>query len=96
MVTLGGQVPAAGCRRAASGAPAATPTMYPASATPLCTASSALPVPAATPSSTRLPVITLPKTLPRARNEAASTAPVVSVSSTNSESLMDACERIMA
>src|SRR5438874_7059456 len=43
-----------------------------------------------------LPVITLLKTLPRARNEAASTAPVVSVSSTTSESLMDTCERIMA
>src|SRR5690349_25026026 len=41
------------------------------------------------------PVITLLKTLPRARNEAASTAPVVSVSSTTSESLMDTCERIM-
>ena len=41
-------------------------------------------------------MITLPNTLPRARNEAASTAPVVSVSSTNSESLMDACERIIA
>jgi len=40
-------------------------------------------------------VITLLKTLPSARNEAASTAPVVSVSSTTSESLMDTCERIM-
>ena len=43
-----------------------------------------------------LPVITLLKTLPRARNDVASTAPVVSVSSTTSESLMDTCERIMA
>ena len=43
-----------------------------------------------------LPVITLLNTLPRARNEVASTAPVVSVSSTTSESLMDTCERIMA
>src|SRR5262245_5173562 len=41
------------------------------------------------------PVITLLKTLPRARNEAASTAPVVSVSTTTSESLMDTCERVM-
>lgn len=43
-----------------------------------------------------LPVITLLKTLPRARNEVASTAPVVTVSTTTSESLMDTCERIMA
>jgi len=42
------------------------------------------------------PVTTLLKTLPRARNEVTSTAPVVSVSSTTSESLMDTCERIMA
>ena len=42
------------------------------------------------------PVTTLLKTLPRARNDVASTAPVVSVSSTTSESLMDTCERIMA
>lgn len=41
------------------------------------------------------PVITLLKTLPRARNETASTAPVVSVSTTTSESLMDTCERVM-
>jgi len=41
------------------------------------------------------PVTTLLKTLPRARKEAASTAPVVSVSSTTSESLTDTCERIM-
>jgi hypothetical protein len=43
-----------------------------------------------------LPVITLLNTLPRARNEVTSTAPVVSVSTTTSESLMDTCERIMA
>jgi len=36
-----------------------------------------------------LPVITLLKTLPRARKEAASTAPVVTVSNTTSESLVD-------
>ncbi len=42
------------------------------------------------------PVTTLLKTLPRARNEVTSTAPVVSVSSTTSESLVDTCERIMA
>ena len=42
------------------------------------------------------PVTTLLKTLPRARNDVASTAPVASVSSTTSESLMDTCERIMA
>jgi hypothetical protein len=41
------------------------------------------------------PVTTLLKMLPRARKEAASTAPVVSVSSTTSESLIDTCERIM-
>ena len=41
------------------------------------------------------PVTTLLKTLPRARNDVASTAPVVSVSSTTSESLVDTCERIM-
>ena len=35
------------------------------------------------------PVTTLLKTLPRARNEVTSTAPVVSVSSTTSESLVD-------
>ena len=39
---------------------------------------------------------TLLKTLPRARKEVTSTAPVVSVSTTTSESLMDTCERIMA
>jgi len=95
-VTLGGQAPAAGCRRPASGPPAITPATYPASATPLCTARPGLPVPAAAPSSTMSPVTTLLKTLPRARNEVTSTAPVVSVSSTTSESLMDMCERIMA
>ena len=42
------------------------------------------------------PVTTLLKTLPRARKEVTSTAPVVSVSSTTSESLMETCERIMA
>ena len=42
------------------------------------------------------PVTTLLKTLPRARKDVTSTAPVVSVSSTTSESLMDTCERIMA
>ena len=42
------------------------------------------------------PVITLLNMLPRARNEVTSTAPVVSVSTTTSESLMDTCERIMA
>jgi hypothetical protein len=42
------------------------------------------------------PVTTLLKTFPRARNDVASTAPVASVSSTTSESLMDTCERIMA
>jgi hypothetical protein len=42
------------------------------------------------------PVTTLLKTLPRARKEVTSTAPVVSVSSTTSESLVDTCERIMA
>jgi len=41
-------------------------------------------------------VTTLLKMLPRARNEVTSTAPVVSVSTTTSESLMDTCERIMA
>jgi len=45
---------------------------------------------AATPSSTKLPVITLPNTWPRARNEAASTAPEVIVSSTTSESRIGA------
>jgi hypothetical protein len=42
------------------------------------------------------PVTTLLKTLPRARKEVTSTAPVVTVSSTTSESLVDTCERIMA
>jgi len=41
-------------------------------------------------------VITLLNMLPRARKEVTSTAPVVSVSTTTSESLMDTCERIMA
>jgi hypothetical protein len=42
------------------------------------------------------PVTTLLNTLPRARKEVTSTAPVVSVSSTTRESLMETCERIMA
>ena len=43
-----------------------------------------------------LPVITLPNTLPSARNEVASTAPVVRVSSTTSKSRMGTWERLMA
>ncbi len=43
---------------------------------------------AATPSSTKFPVITLLNTLPRARNDTAFTAPAVTVSSTTRESRM--------
>ncbi len=74
----------------------ATPATYPASATPLRTASAGRAAPAATPSSTMLPVITLPNTLPSARNEVASTAPVVRVSSTTSKSRIGTWERLMA
>jgi hypothetical protein len=95
-VTLGGQVRLPPVRRAAMGAPIITPTEYPASATPLWTARADRPTPAAIPSKTRFPVITLPKTLPRARNEAASTAPVVAVSSTTNASRAVTCQRSMA
>jgi hypothetical protein len=110
-VTLGGQVltPCPGAvsppapspalspvwRRAAIGAASATPAEYPASATPLWTARAAPPVPAATPSRTRLPVITLLNTLPSARNDTASTAPVVSVRTTTSVSRIVTCQRCM-
>jgi hypothetical protein len=106
-VTLGGQVMIT-CRGAVSppvlsplwglaaiGAAIATPAEYPASATPLCRARAAPPVPAAIPSRTRLPVITLLNTLPSARNDTASTAPVVSVRTTTSVSRIVTCQRCM-
>jgi hypothetical protein len=70
--------------------------MYPARATPLWTASSDRSAPAAIPSRTRFPVITLLKTLPRPRNEAASTAPVVAVRATTNVSRAVTCQRSMA
>jgi len=58
------------------------PAAYPAIPSPAWSASAEDCVVAATPSSTRFPVTTLLKTLPRARNETAFTAPEVMVSST--------------
>lgn len=95
-LTLGGQVPPPPVRRVAMGAPTSTPAEYPASATPLWTARADRPTPPAIPSRTRFPVITLLKTLPRARNEAASTAPVVAVRSTTKMSRAVTCQRSMA
>src|SRR5690606_27582019 len=62
--------------------PAATPTAYPASASPAPTRLSTLPVPAALPNTTRLPVMTLLNTPPSRMTLAASTAPVPRVSVT--------------
>src|SRR5215469_7688708 len=82
-VTLSGQVSPLLARLVAIGAPMSTPTEYPASAVPLWIASDEDVVAAATPSSTRFPVMTLLNTLPRCRKQAASTAPVVRVSRTS-------------
>src|SRR6266480_684069 len=82
-VTLSGQVSPLLARLVAISAPMSTPTEYPASAVPPWIASDDDPVAAATPSSTRFPVMTLLNTLPRCRKQDASTAPVVRVSSTS-------------
>ena len=62
----------------------ATPVMYPAKATTACVASAPDSSPMASPSSTRLPVMTLVKTSPSRVKLATSVAPVPMVSSTAS------------